>query len=407
MHPKDISIADYTYALPEERIALFPLQERDASKLLIYKEGNISEDRFCNISNHLPANSLLVFNDTKVIHARLEFFKANGARIEVFCLEPAGNISEYISVMAAKEKSVWKCFVGGAAKWKDEALEKDILISGQEVKLYARKISQEGEVYIIELSWEPAHFSFAEIIDAAGKVPLPPYIKRNVGVEDESRYQTIFARQEGSVAAPTAGLHFSEAVFEKLQQKNIQKAYVTLHVGAGTFKPVKATTMAGHEMHSEYMDVSKKAIETIIESNTIAAVGTTSLRTLESLYWLGVKARLKPSVQELNIEQWDAYEETLINSNLNKQEALQALLAWMEKNGRENIFTKTQLLITPGYSFKIADILITNFHQPQSTLLLLVAAAIGKDWEQLYDYALQNNFRFLSYGDSNLILIKR
>lgn len=407
MHPKDISIADYTYALPEERIALFPLQERDASKLLIYKEGNISEDRFCNISNHLPANSLLVFNDTKVIHARLEFFKATGARIEVFCLEPAGNISEYISVMAAKEKSVWKCFVGGAAKWKDEALEKDILISGQEVKLYARKISQEGEVYIIELSWEPAHFSFAEIIDAAGKVPLPPYIKRNVGVEDESRYQTIFARQEGSVAAPTAGLHFSEAVFEKLQQKNIKKAYLTLHVGAGTFKPVKATTMAGHEMHAEYMDVSKKAIETILGSNSIAAVGTTSLRTLESLYWLGVKARLMPDAQDLNIEQWDAYEETLINSNLNKEEALQALLLWLEKNGRENIFTKTQLLITPGYSFKVADILITNFHQPQSTLLLLVAAVIGKDWKQLYDYALQNDFRFLSYGDSNLIFIKQ
>ena len=408
MNPTEISILDYTYHLPENRIALHPLQQRDASKLLVYKEGNISETVFSNIADHLPNDSLLVINNTKVINARIRFRKTTGAAIEIFCLEPQGNIVEYSTVMSATAKSTWKCLVGGAAKWKNEILEKQISIQGEPVIVKATMLEKLTEAYSIQFSWTPAHYSFAAIVEAAGDTPLPPYIKRSTDTEDVNRYQTIFAEQEGSVAAPTAGLHFTETVFEKLSAKNISRANVTLHVGAGTFKPVKAATMKQHEMHAEYIDVDIQSIEQLKHRyGSIAAVGTTSCRTIESLYWLGVKTHLNPAAESIDIKQWDVYKEPLASSNITKQQALDALMNWMKKNNRSNIFTQTQLMIAPGYEFRMADILVTNFHQPQSTLLLLVAAAIGNDWKKMYDHAMQNNFRFLSYGDSNLIYIHK
>lgn len=383
-----------------------PLEERDASKLLIYKAGNITEDVFSAIDQYLPGNTLLVFNDTKVIHARIRFAKTTGTPIEIFCLEPHGRIKDYSHVMNAKGVAQWNCLVGGAAKWKAETLEKEIYIGEEKVLLKAEKKERLSDAFIIQFCWTPATYSFAEIIEAAGNVPLPPYIKRDTDWEDESRYQTIFARAEGSVAAPTAGLHFSGSIFKKLTEKSIQKTFVTLHVGAGTFKPVKADTMADHEMHSEYMEVNAEAIEKIKDRlGNIAAVGTTSLRSMESLYWLGVKAILHKDAEELSLQQWEVYEERLAATNIPAEEALAALLDWLKKTGKANIFTKTQILIAPGYQFRIANMLITNFHQPRSTLLLLVAAAIGDDWKKMYDHAMKNGFRFLSYGDGNLLFI--
>jgi S-adenosylmethionine:tRNA ribosyltransferase-isomerase len=396
MIPQQISIGDYNYDLPDNRIALYPLAQRDSSKLLVYKNGKIEASTFLQIDEYLPAETLLVFNNTKVINAR----------IKIFCLEPVGNITEYTTVMNATTAIQWKCLVGGAAKWKDEILEKEITIGIEKIILFAKKIEKITEAFIIEFSWQPPSFSFAEIIEAAGKVPLPPYIKRNTDVEDTSRYQTIFAEHSGSVAAPTAGLHFSERIFEKLSAKNINKAFVTLHVGAGTFKPVKATTMAEHEMHAEYIDVDIATIENIKNNiGKVAAVGTTSLRTIESLYWFGVKVFNDKKLKDLSLHQWEVYSDELVNTKLSVNDALEALLTWMKANNKERIFTQTQILIAPSYSFKIANMLITNFHQPKSTLLLLVAAAIGNDWKKMYDYALKNDFRFLSYGDGNLVFI--
>jgi S-adenosylmethionine:tRNA ribosyltransferase-isomerase len=405
MKPSEISILDYSYDLPDDRIALHPLKQRDASKLLSYQKGKITEDTFSNIGDYLPEGCLLVFNNTKVINARISFFKSTGARIEAFCLEPYETVTEYSTVMGRTGSVKWKCFVGGAAKWKEEVITKDIVVNGKPVVLSAEKIGKEGEAYILEFSWVPADISFAAILQSAGNVPLPPYIKRNTDDEDVSRYQTIFAKHEGSVAAPTAGLHFTENIFEKLKDKNIHRLFVTLHVGAGTFKPVKAEKMEGHEMHAEYIDVSRQAIEELLSYETVAAVGTTSLRTLESLYWLGVKASLDPAAKELDIKQWDVYEPRLAETNLSAKAALTALLDWMQEHQQQNIFTRTQLLIAPGYRFRIVKILITNFHQPQSTLLLLVAAAIGDDWRKMYAYAMENGFRFLSYGDGNVIQV--
>lgn len=404
MNPYQISIQDYSYHLPEEKIALHPLAQRDASRLLIYKEGKITENTFANIASLLPEETLLVFNNTRVINARLRFKKPTGAAIEIFCLEPQGDITEYSTVMAATGQSQWKCLVGGAAKWKDEVLLKNININGEPVVLQASMLNKLSDAYSIQLSWSPASYSFAAVIEAAGDTPLPPYIKRNTDNEDVSRYQTIFAQEDGSVAAPTAGLHFTENIFAKLAKRNISKTFVTLHVGAGTFKPVKAASMQDHEMHAEYIDVDEKNIRELKNNlGKIAAVGTTSLRTIESLYWLGVKVFLNPAEKKLVIHQWDVYQEPLQSSAIKPADALDALLAWMEQNNTPHIFTQTQLLIAPGYRFRMANILITNFHQPQSTLLLLVAAAIGEDWKKMYDYALQHDFRFLSYGDGNLI----
>lgn len=408
IQPAQIRIEDFNYELPDNRIALQPLAERDASKLLIYKNGGIATSTFASIHEFIPADSLLVFNDTKVINARIRFKKTTGASIEVFCLEPIGNITEYSRVMANTGQSSWKCLVGGAAKWKNEILEKQLIINEEPVTLFAKLEEKLTDAFLVSFSWLPAQHPFASVIEAAGDTPLPPYIKRSADVEDSSRYQTIFAKEEGSVAAPTAGLHFTPKIFENFASKNIRKAFVTLHVGAGTFKPVKAATMQDHEMHAEYIDVDVNAIQSLLtNTGKIVAVGTTSLRTIETLYWLGVKTVVNPSLTQLGLQQWDVYQEPLCSTVLTPEAALESLLDWMEKNNHQRIFTQTQLLIAPGYRFRIANMLVTNFHQPQSTLLLLVAAAIGNKWKKLYEYAMENDFRFLSYGDGNLIFIEQ
>ncbi len=411
MHPKNIAIADYTYVLPEEKIAAFPLPHRDASKLMVYKNQCLTQDTYQNIAAHLPNNSLLVFNNTKVIQARILFQKPSGGVIEIFCLEPSEAVNEYSTIMATKEKLRWKCLVGGASKWKEEFLVKKINTPEGEVELKAKLIEKLADAYLIELRWQPAEWSFAEVLAQMGDIPLPPYIKRKAQDTDKARYQTIYAAHDGSVAAPTAGLHFTDTVFETLQAKNITTGFVTLHVGAGTFKPVKAAAMAQHDMHAEWMEVSRQSIELLLQhiQGHITAVGTTSLRTLESLYWMGVKAHLQPdaSIEQLTIHQWEVYEEPLLSNQITPQTALLSLLQWMDNHHCESIIAATQILIAPGYHFKMAKAIVTNFHQPQSTLLLLVAAAIGGQWRINYDYALDNDFRFLSYGDGSLLFIDK
>jgi S-adenosylmethionine:tRNA ribosyltransferase-isomerase len=410
MHPKDISIADFTYHLPEDRIAAFPLEERDASKLLVYKEGNISQDVYKNIAAYIPANSLLVFNNTKVIQARILFKKPTGGVIEIFCLEPFEEVNEYNVIMNKKGSVKWKCMIGGAGKWKSGILNKELEIRNEKVEssleLKAQLIEKLPDAYVVDFSWQPAEYSFAEVLGLFGDMPLPPYIKRKAEATDKERYQTIYAKHEGSVAAPTAGLHFTENIFASFNEKNISKAYVTLHVGAGTFKPVKAAVLQGHEMHSEWIDVSVDTIQLLIKkTGNIIAVGTTSLRTIESLYWMGVKTILESgiSVKDLPIHQWDVYEVPLAETKYSTEESLNSLLKWMKVNELERLFTYTQILIAPGYQYKIAKAIITNFHQPQSTLLLLIAAAVGNNWKSIYNYAMENDFRFLSYGDGSLL----
>jgi S-adenosylmethionine:tRNA ribosyltransferase-isomerase len=400
MHPKEISINDFTYHLPNDKIALHPLQNRDESKLLVYKDGIITEDIYQNIHQRLPKKSLLIFNNTKVINARLVFTKPTGGSIEIFLLEPFN--ADYASTLTATKKCSWKCLIGGASKWKEGNLQWTIC-NGQVKVILIEKLD---DAYVVEFSWDN-EITFAEVLEQVGNIPLPPYIKRKPDEDDTNRYQTIFAQHNGSVAAPTAGLHFTPAIFENLSSYQIKKDFVTLHVGAGTFKPVKATTMQGHEMHTEWIDVSIETIKNIIKNinETIVAVGTTSLRTIESLYWLGVKAFLNPEIQKLDLLQWDVYEDDLKRTQLTTNKSLIALLNWLQKNNLSNLFTSTQILIAPGYKFKIANAIVTNFHQPQSTLLLLVAAAIGNNWKEVYDYALKNNFRFLSYGDGSLLFI--
>ena len=411
MHPKNLSITGFTYSLPEEKIANYPLAERDASKLLVYKEGEISEDIYKNIASHIPENTLLLFNDTKVVEARLLFQKPTGGTIEIFCLEPHEQYADITTAMLQRGKVLWQCLVGGASKWKHgQVLKKIITAYNKEILLQAIYREKRKDCFVIELSWTATDMSFAELLHHAGAIPLPPYIKRKAELSDSERYQTIYAHHNGSVAAPTAGLHFTDDIFKTLKEKNIQTDFVTLHVGAGTFKPVKSETLEHHEMHSEFIDVSKKTIENIIQhlDKTIIAVGTTSMRTIESLYWLGVKLSMgnrqwaKDNVlQAIELNQWEVYEMPV--QDMPAKDALQALLLWMEKNKTESLVTKTQIIIAPGYKLRIAKALITNFHQPQSTLLLLIAALIGVDWRKVYDHALQNDFRFLSYGDGCLL----
>lgn len=408
--PKQLEIKDFDYDLPDEKIAKHPLAERDASKLLIYKTGEIKTDNFIHLAGYLPENSLIIFNNTKVVEARLLFKKTTGTTIEIFCLEPADNYADITTAMLQHKKVLWKCLVGNAKKWKDEILIKKILHDGKEMELSAKKINSRGENFIIEFSWNDEQLSFAEVLHIAGVIPLPPYMHRDADDDDKSRYQTVYAKQDGSVAAPTAGLHFTKNVFEKLSAKNIERDFVTLHVGAGTFKPVKTATIEAHEMHSEFFEVSAELIQKLIHQSNqnIIAVGTTSLRTLESLYWMGVKISQWPTVNglqniaidDITIHQWDVYE--LNDENISFENALQALLEWMKANKLDQLIAKTQIIIAPPYKLKVANVLITNFHQPKSTLLLLVAAVIGNDWKKVYDYALNNNFRFLSYGDSCL-----
>ena len=400
--PKNISILDFTYELPAERIALHPIAQRDASKLLIYKNGNIQQDIYKNMDTHLPSDSLLIFNNTKVIKARILFTKPSGGVIEIFLLEPFQ--ADYTSTLSATKKTIWKCMIGGVSKWKEGELE--LKIKNVELKIVLKE--KLTDAYVIEFNWDGDN-SFAEVLEQCGDIPLPPYIKRKTETADTERYQTIYAADEGSVAAPTAGLHFTKAIFKSLAKKNIETDFVTLHVGAGTFKPVKAATMQEHEMHAEWIDVTAEMIENLIKqlNKTIVAIGTTSLRTLESLYWMGVKANLQPAIKQLSINQWEVYEAPLTNCNITPTAALSALLNWMKENNRENLFTQSQILIAPGYTFKIANAIVTNFHQPQSTLLLLVAAAIGDEWRKIYDHAVEHDFRFLSYGDGSLLFINQ
>ncbi|WP_207514461.1 S-adenosylmethionine:tRNA ribosyltransferase-isomerase [Longitalea luteola] len=406
MHPKDLSVHDFTYELPEEKIARYPLPERDSSRLLVYNNGALSESVYRDIGKQLSPGSLLIFNNTKVVAARLLFQKPTGAVVEIFCLEPPPQYPDMTTAMTQTGHVTWICLIGGASKWKPgQILEKKMLLNGQELLLQARYIGKENDSFAIELSWTPASLTFAEVLQVAGNIPLPPYIKRTVEQADNDRYQTIYANTEGSVAAPTAGLHFTDAVFKELNSKQIHREYVTLHVGAGTFKPVKSDTMSGHPMHAEFIDVSINTIERILHylDKQITVVGTTSLRTVESLYWLGVKATHQPNlaVDELVVHQWDPYD--LNGTPVPAKTALESLLQYMQSRKLERLITKTSLLIAPGYSFQIPQALVTNFHQPQSTLLLLVAAFIGSDWRKIYTYALENNFRFLSYGDGCLL----
>ena len=407
MHPKNLSINAFDYDLPEEKIATYPLAERDQSKLVIYHSGNISEDIYRNISNYLPGNSFLVFNDTRVIKARILFQKKTGAVIEIFCLEPHEKINDYAVVLQQKNTVRWKCMIGGAGKWKEKFLEKTIVINDEIIVLTAALVEKLSDAYVVELSWKPGNYSFAEIIEHAGETPLPPYIKRKAEESDAEKYQTIYSHYEGSVAAPTAGLHFTDKIFSSLKKKNIETGFITLHVGAGTFKPVKAAKMEGHEMHAEWIDVSTKFIELLLQniSHGVFCVGTTSIRTVESLYWMGLKIFLNPELkfEDLKINQWEVYEGLLKDSVCSAEESLNSLLKYLQIKKIERLFIQTQIIIAPGYSFKIAKGIITNFHQPKSTLLLLVSAMIGNKWKDIYDYALTHEFRFLSYGDGCLI----
>jgi S-adenosylmethionine:tRNA ribosyltransferase-isomerase len=411
MNQRNLSIKDFNYDLPEDRIAKYPLPERDASKLLVYKDGKITEDVYKNLDRHLPANSLLVFNDTRVIEARLLFQKSTGGIIEIFCLEPHEQYHDIPAAMNQHGKVLWLCLVGGASKWKHgQILEKKIGPS-KEIILHARYVEKKIDCFVIEFSWNDDSLNFAEILHHAGVIPLPPYIKRAAERSDEERYQTIYAHHEGSVAAPTAGLHFTEHVFKTLRSKNIKTDFVTLHVSAGTFKPVKSETIGGHEMHAEFINVSRETIENIFQnlSENIIPVGTTSLRTIESLYWLGVKLSkgneqlTMAQGKTIELDQWECYE--LEKMNVEPKQALETLIDLMQKENIDRLITKTQILIAPPYKTRIVSALITNFHQPQSTLLLLIAALIKEDWRKVYDYALQHDFRFLSYGDGCLLWI--
>jgi len=401
--PSSIYIKDFTYPLSTEQIAEFPLAERDQSRLLIYQAGKISESIFKKLPDQLREKTALVLNNTRVIEARVLFQKKTGGVIEIFCLEPEGKFKSTTEAMSLRGETAWNCMIGGASKWKPgQVLEKEIIIDGQKLLLTAHYVAKKTDAFLIQFSWNE-EYSFAEVLHAAGAIPLPPYIKRKAEGLDAERYQTIFAKEQGSVAAPTAALHFTQAVFSELKQKNIDITYVTLHVGAGTFKPVKSETIAGHDMHAEHFEVSLESLKELANGKDIIAVGTTSLRTLESLYWIGVKIkkRLITSSNDIALGQWEAYH--LQRNNINYKESLEAIIALLEKEETEKVFCQTSLIIIPSYQFQSAKGLITNFHQPQSTLLLLVAAFIGEDWKKVYTYALENNFRFLSYGDSSLL----
>lgn len=408
MHPKHLSVSDFDYPLPDDRIAAFPLAQRDASKLLVYRDGVIQESIYQQLPSFLPANSTLVFNNTRVIPARVVLQKSTGGLIEVFCLEPLMAQTDYNLVLQQTGSSRWKCLVGGAAKWKSGALQANKRSAqGDELMLQATLVERTGEAFILDFSWTPTWLTLAEVFDAFGDTPLPPYIRRKAEPVDKERYQTIYARFEGSVAAPTAGLHFTPQVFDGLKKQSIEPLYVTLHVGAGTFKPVKSDRMEGHDMHAEWMDVSLEAIRALAQASAgfVTAVGTTSLRTIESLYWMGVKCMQQRELQfdRWMIHQWDVYEKPLVDVAISAEEALSALAQRLEEEGQDRLMIPTQILLAPGYRYRVAQALVTNFHQPQSTLILLVAAAVGDAWRAIYSHALENDYRFLSYGDGSLL----
>ena len=390
----DIHIKDFSYELPDDRIAKYPLAERDTSKLLVYNKGDISHDIFRNLTAYLPQGALMVYNNTRVIQARLFFQKESGARIEVFLLEPHLP-RDYEQIFQARGMCEWKCLVGNSKKWKTGALRLCTASENDDIDLQVERVDDS----VCRFSWQ-GDMSFAELLERVGELPIPPYLNRHSEPNDKITYQTVYARIKGSVAAPTAGLHFTDRVLHDIDALGIEREEVTLHVGAGTFKPVKSETISGHEMHSEFISVKRTTIERLIaHGGRAVAVGTTSVRTLESLYYLGVRAYNRQPLTE--VEQWEPYE---TSPSLTAVEALQALLAWMDENGLDVLHTSTRIIIVPGYSYHIVERLITNFHQPQSTLLLLVSALIGNDWHKVYDYALSHEFRFLSYGDSSILI---
>ena len=422
---QNISIEDYYYPLPDERIAKYPLSERDASKLLVLKNGEITSSHFKNISEFLPKDSLLIFNETKVVRARLQFTKESGAAIEIFCLEPITGNGDYQLAFSSSSPSEWRCLVGNSRRWKNDKLSLEVNVTrrvaesqshkdtnsqwstanGQKATLYAERLEKNDNYSVVRFSWEPAELSFAEILEAAGEIPLPPYLHREAEASDRERYQTVFAKHEGSVAAPTAGLHFTNELIDRLKNEGVTFEEVTLHVGAGTFRPVSSEKIGEHEMHSETIAVRKSCIENLIKNinKTIIPVGTTSMRTIESLYWMGVML-IEEGLEERNIHlnQWFPYKER--ESLPSAEESLSAILKYMEMYNMDIFHASTALMIAPSCKINIAKALITNFHQPKSTLLLLVSALIGNKWKDVYQYALDNDFRFLSYGDSCLFV---
>ncbi len=414
MNTKEIKISDYNYPLPDERIAKFPLQQRDQSKLLLYRNGEVSEDVFCHLPNYLPKGALMVFNNTRVIQARIHFRKTTGALIEVFLLEPA-EPSDYELMFQTNSRCVWRCLIGNAKKWKEGKLSRSFSVKGLPVTLCVEQ--EEGNAvsltsqtedksgsYLISFTWDNPSISFADILDVAGELPIPPYLNRATQESDKTTYQTVYSKIKGSVAAPTAGLHFTNEVLQALDEHGIEREELTLHVGAGTFRPVKSERIEGHDMHTEYICVRRHTLERLIAHNAQAiAVGTTSVRTLESLYYMGCRLAEHPDATEkdLHILQWEPYD---THPTLKPVEALQHILDWLDRNGKTTLHSTTQIIIAPGYEYKIVKMLVTNFHQPQSTLLLLVSAFVHGDWRTIYDYALSHGFRFLSYGDSSLLM---
>jgi len=441
MNPRTICISDYDYALPDERIAKFPLAQRDHSKLLVYNKGRVGEDIFQNLPQHLPEGALMVFNNTRVIQARLHFRKeptpqkpqtsnlklqtsnlkpqtsnCPGALIEVFLLEPACP-RDYEQMFQQRGHCSWYCIIGNLKKWKQGSLTRTITVNQEQITVSATRLGQHGASHLVQFQWQKeaptllegdeGGLSFAELIDAIGELPIPPYLNRATQESDKQTYQTVYSKIKGSVAAPTAGLHFTPEVLSALDAKGIDREELTLHVGAGTFKPVKSEQIEGHEMHTEYIAVRRQTVEKLLRHDCRAiAVGTTSVRTLESLYWMGLKLLCQPALtgEQLHVTQWEPYDQITTEPLPSTQKALQALLDWMADNHLDVLHSSTQIIIAPGYDYKVVNMLVTNFHQPKSTLLLLVSAFVHGDWRRIYDYALQHDFRFLSYGDSNLLI---
>lgn len=419
METKHIHISDYNYDLPDSRIAKFPVSPRDTSKLLIYRHGEISDDIFYNLPKYLPQKSLMVFNNTKVIQARMHFRKETGALIEVFLMEPAAP-TDYELMFQTRGECSWLCMVGNLKKWKEGSLVRTFDVAGSSINFKAtmrRDIidtKSGGTNYWVDFAWDNPQVSFAEILDAVGELPIPPYLNRETQDSDKTTYQTVYSKIKGSVAAPTAGLHFTDKVLAAIDAAGVRREELTLHVGAGTFKPVKSEEIDGHTMHTEYVCVRRDTLQTLLDYDCCAiAVGTTSVRTLESLYYMGVKLEANPDAAEedLHVCQWEPYEKadgTPVGGNLidgiTPQKAISNIIAWLDKNNLKTLHSSTQIIIAPGYEYKIVKVLVTNFHQPQSTLLLLVSAFLKGDWRNVYDYALSHDFRFLSYGDSSILI---
>lgn len=398
----ELKISDFSYNLPDERIAKYPLPERDQSKLMLYKDGEVEDLRFYNLESLIPSNSLMLFNNTRVIHARLYFQKPTGATIEIFCLTPFSP-EEYQENFNQRERVVWSCMVGNARRWKDDVLRMDVDLGCERLVLSAKKVEQKGGEFLVEFSWDNPRWTFAELLEELGELPIPPYLNRDTEVDDDVTYQTVYSSTDGSVAAPTAGLHFMPRTFETLRKKGVRCEHLTLHVGAGTFRPVKDAQIVKYSMHTEYISFAIETIEALLaHSGPVITVGTTSLRAVESLYFIGVKIKENPdlTLSSLKVTQWEPYEKDI---EVTRQEALEAVLTYMRKMNIKEIFAETQIMIVPGYDFRFPDALITNFHQPESTLLLLMAAFAGEDWKSIYRFALDNDYRFLSYGDSSLI----